>query len=145
MDNTKKRLHMGRIKAAAQVRRKFYVDLPAGTKPEDVMGPDFFVHYTRDMQPLDLLEMMTEDGAWEGLFRVMFVSKVDVKLSKIYLVKHDDAKPEEVETDVYAVRWRGPAAKHGVIRKDTGEVVKDRFGTKEEAMSFLSEHLKKVG
>ena len=145
MEALKKRLHMGRLKAATQVRRCLFADLPVGTTPEDVMVPDYWAHHTSGMQAMDLLEVMTEDGAWEGLFRVMFVSKVEARLAKIYVVKHDKFTVEDAQSVSHEVVWRGPVAKFGVVRKDTKEVVKDRFGTKEEAIKFLGDHLKQVG
>ena len=134
-------LHFGRLKLAASARVERFADLPAGVRPERLMDPAFWKHFAREIQPNDKIEAVCEDGSWEGLYRVMFVSQNEVRISPIYVKEHDTGDQAEVESDLYEIVWKGPGAKFAVVRKDNGAVIKDRLHPKSQALAFLREHL----
>lgn len=138
------RLHFGRLRLAEQVRTLHYADIPAGLKLEDVMKPAFWAHYTREMRPNDLIETVCEDGTWEALLRVMFISTAEVVLSKVYHVVHDKASADEMSTDVHEIKWISPQVKYAVVRKDNGTVIKDHLYPKDQAIAYLQQHMKSI-
>lgn len=134
------RLHFGRVHLATAKRRHFFVDLPAGTKFEEVIEPAYWGHNVQDFLPLDLLECFCEDGTWEALFRVMFVSKVEARLSLIWRANHDRSDADDNRAGPYEVVWKGPAMKFAVIRTDNQEVIKSHFYPKSDAQIYLQQH-----
>ena len=135
------RLHMGRITEAVHQRNHWFADIPAGVTMETIMRPDYWAHHAQFLRPLDQIEAFCEDGSWEALFRVMFVSVAEVKLSIIYSVEHDSSDEEEVASDLHEIKWKGPALKFCVVHKGTKEVIKDHLYPKQEAMAYLRKHL----
>ena len=138
-----KRLHMGRMQPATGARQHLFIDLPAGTEPNDLLDPGYWAHYSQGVRPSDLLEVFCEDGSWEGLYRVMFVSSAEVKIVPIYVSQHGDAGAEGASdsSDTHHVVWKGPTRKYAVARKDSGEVIKDALYPKSEAFQYMHHHL----
>ena len=92
---------------------------------------------------MDKIEVFCEDGAWEGVLRVMFVSPTDIKVNVISKVSYD-IEEQASETDTHAIVWKGPAVQYAVIRKDTKTVLKDHLYPKEKAYEYLRSHIKQV-
>lgn len=134
------RLRMGRVKASTHARRHLFADITAGTEPATLLDPGYWAHYAREMRPLDLIECLCEDGSWEGLFRVMFVSTAEVRLSPIYIARHTDGAGR-VESDIWEVVWVSPSVKYAVRRKDTGTTIKDHLFPESAAYNYLRQHL----
>lgn len=135
------RLHMGRITEAVHQRNHWFADIPAGVSMETVMRTDYLAHHAQFLKPLDKIEAFCEDGSWEAMFRVMFVSVAEVKLSTIYSKQHDLGDAEQVQSDLHEIKWKGPAMKFAVVHKATGEVIQDHLYPKAEAMNYLRKHL----
>ncbi|HDZ73697.1 MAG TPA: hypothetical protein ENH55_13210 [Aurantimonas coralicida] len=138
------RLHFGRLKEAEHARRTLFADIPAGTEIATILEPGYWAHHTASIRPMDLIEAFCEDGSWEALLRVMFVGRVEVRVSPIHVVQHEQADVADLTSDLYVVKWRGPGAKWGVLNRDTGEVIKDRFYPKSQAVAYLRDHLRKM-
>jgi len=139
----KKRLHEGKLNIATQVRRHLFAYLPVGTVEADILNPDFWAHVSAQVQPLDIVETICEDGSWEGLYRVMYVSKGDVRLHRLYMVAHKTLV-EAVSGPGYDIAWKGPVAKWAIIKADTKEIVKGGFFPKDAAAEALKDLLKNL-
>ena len=136
------KLHMGRVNEVGHKRRALFADIPAGTNIEALMEPSYWAHHARDIRPLDLIEAFCEDGSWEALFRVMFVSNAEVRLSPIYEVRHEKENRVSPDGASHVVMWKGPAMKFAVIQTDTKAIIKSGFYPRSEAEDFLANHLK---
>lgn len=139
----KPRLHFGRLSEVVAVRREMYADIPADTPIETILESDYWMHYARDLRPMDIIEAFCEDGSWEANLRVMFVSTTDVKV-EVRWKKNYEVADFVGETDSHEIKWKGPVRKFAVIHKETGNVVKDNF-TKEQAHEFLRDYIKQIG
>ena len=104
-----------------------FADIPAGVDFQTTLQPQFWAHQASDFKPLDLIEMMCEDGTWEAMCRVMHVGKVEVSISTIYYVEHESAS--EIDNDEYEVKYISPSVRYAVRRIDTQETLKDHFQT----------------
>lgn len=140
----KAKLQAGRLSPAGSRRNPWFVELPAGTTPEQIMVPGYWAHYVHKLAPLDLIEVFCEDGSWEWLYRVMFVGGGEVRLSPVGAITRHDRADEEPDSDLYDVKWISPVNKYGVVNKATGAVIKDRLYPKAQAIGYLREHLGRV-
>ena len=138
------RLHFGRLKLATGTYRHHFADIPTGTDPAMLLEPDYWEHLSRVIRPLDKIEAFCEDGTWEAMFRVMFVGRAEIRLSPIYEVHHDQTKAGDLSSDLHEVRWISPSKKWGVVRRDTGAVIRDELYPKSQAVAFLQHHLSKL-
>jgi hypothetical protein len=138
------KLHFGRLQEVSHARRELSANIPAGTSLETVLEPSYWAHYTRDLRPNDILEVVCEDGSWEASLRVRFVSTAEAKMAVRWKVEFDTDEVTEEESDTHFVKWISPPKKYGVIRRDTGAVIQDGFYPKAEAYNFLRKHLVKV-
>jgi hypothetical protein len=145
MQKTNGKLHYGRLTPIEHARRELFAEIPEGVTLEDILRPEFWSHYARDFKPMDLVEAFCEDGSWEASLRVMLVTDVEVKMSLRWEVRHDKVAPEEEKTETHEIKWKGPAMRFAVVRKDTGEVIKDHLYPKSQAAQYLKNHLQAIG
>jgi len=139
----KSALHMGRCSPSGHKWNRYDVTIPAETNPEDLLDPHYWRHYGALLKPSDILECFCDDGSWEASYRVMFVSRAEVKLSLRGEVVRHDKTPDE-ESDTHEIKWGGPAVKFRIQRKDTGEVIRDGLYPKSEAYNFMRQHLQSI-
>lgn len=134
------RLHFGRLLPVGHARRELSANIPAGTPLETILEPTYWGHYTNDLKPGDIIEAMCEDGSWEASLRVMFVATGEARAAVRWKVEYE-AVVVPVESETHEVKWINVGRKYGVVRKDTGEVIQDKFYPEDEAHKFLAKHL----
>lgn len=139
----KQRLHFSKMGVAKSKRNSWFAAIPAGTDPKTLLKPDYWANCVKGIKPLDTIEAFSEDASWEALYRVMFVSPIEVRLSPIYEVRHG-ADEETVTSDTYEVAWKGPMRKYSVLMRATGEVIKEGFHPKSMAETFMLQHMKSL-
>lgn len=139
------KLPFGRVMPAGHAYARYEGRIPAGTRFETICAPTYWVHYARFLRPGDIVECFCEDGTWEAELRVMFVSPAEIKVAVRLHVSYGADVLAVSETGTHEVKWISPPKKFGVVRKDTGEVIKDGFYPKEKAVEFMQQHLKRVG
>lgn len=123
----------------AEHRRNIWTAIVYSDAADDeLMSHGFWVHIAKMVRPSDIIEVMPESGEWRMDLQVLGVDSYGVKVG--LLSKHDwrEIANDALDTgDMLTIRWRGRFAQYGVVRKDTGEVVKDGFPSKEAALEFL--------
>lgn len=137
------KLHPGRLSTLESVERQWHAELPAGTTPEDIMKPEYWAHLARTIRPMDTIKVFCEDGSWEGLYRVMFVSTAEIRISECWSKSHETIDMK-AESESHEIKWISPTKKFGVIRKDDGSVIQDGFYPKEQAQAYMLRHLKEL-
>lgn len=123
----------------AEQRRNIWLATAYGDADEsEVTSHQFWAHIARLIRPSDEIIVIPESNEWRMHLYVIRVDKAGADVA--VLSKHDfrEVAKEALDGgDVMTIRWRGPHAQYGVVRKDTGEVVKDGFASKESALEFL--------
>lgn len=135
------RLHFGRLKEAEQARRVWHADVPIGTVLNTVLESNYWAHYAKTIRPLDLIEVVCEDGSWEALLRVMFVGQTEIKTRIAFRPEYNAAEVEVPPSADYDIVWKGPVLKWAITNRANNEIVKDRFMPKSEAFNYLSQHI----
>jgi hypothetical protein len=130
------KLHFGRVFPAGHVYNSWEADIGAETTREMLRAPTFWTHYSQQFKARDLLVCVREDGAWEAWLRVRSVEKNEVVVDEILFHEYSNDVPL-ASAGEYETRWRGPAAKFGVLRKADGALIKDGFYPKDTAVTFM--------
>jgi hypothetical protein len=135
------KLHAGRFSLAETVRQPYFVRPEEGTKPEALLEPQYWAHVAPKLRPLDEITAVPDGGAWYARYLVLYATTNEAKVHLLEKVALSEAAPADLAS-AYESKWRGPSAKFGVVNKDTKEVVKDGFETKDQADAFLAQHVK---
>lgn len=137
-------LHSGRLLTAEHARNCHFVNIPAGLPPDDLLRPAFWKHVAAQLRPLDRLECISEDGAWERELRVLYTTTQEARVSPIGAVTWHAEEVREVGDDdgPYTVRWKGPTKKWAVIRNSDGAYIADTFPSRETAEAEKAQLLK---
>lgn len=125
----------------AEQRRNIWLATASGVITEaDVLEHSFWAHVARHLQPCDEIIVMHESNEWRLHLAVLSVDKVGASVGVIIANNWREVAKDALDvSDAFSVRWRGPYDRFGVVRKDTGEVIKAGFQTKEAALDFLRE------
>lgn len=118
---------------------------PAGTKREDMLNPLIWAHVAKSLRPTDEIRAIPKDGAWRAKYLVMYADRIQAKVEELEFKVLEDVKEEDLENDLYKVKWISPPLRWGVIRKSDKQVVKDSFSMKEDAAKWMQEHLRVMG
>lgn len=136
------KLTAGRCKQAEFARTLWSVFVEQNTPFENVIKPAFWAHVAAKLKALDRIEVFAEDGQYWAELMVLSVGKMEAKVVVLRKIDLQAAPAPTLDLGEYEVSWGGPHRKHRVVRKSDKEVIKDGFGTKEEAQLWLADHLK---
>lgn len=149
MENKDKRdlkINLARMKEAQFVRNLWVVTVEQGTTREDLLDPAFWSLVSTQFRPYDRIEARCDTGTFFAEYLILSCSRTYAKvkeLSWISLVTQDVEMTQENQEE-FEYRYRGPHAKHGIIRKSDNAVMKDGFDSKEQALDWLVNHKKVV-
>ena len=123
----------------AEQRRNIWLATANGAMTEDdVLAHGFWAHISRHIQPCDEIIVIHESNEWRMWLNVLSVGKTGANVGVLLRSDWREIAGEALDSgDSFTVRWRGPYDRYGVVRKETGEVIKAGFQTKEAALEFL--------
>lgn len=125
---------------SAEYERTLWVATPEpGVSVKDLLAPEYWAHVGAKLRPWDRIEVRAEDGAYFAELLVLDASRLWAKVQVIHhveLPRVEDTAPD----DPFEVKWRGPQAKFGVIRRADKSVLKDGFADRNAAADWLTGH-----
>lgn len=140
------KLNTNKIALGQSARTIWHITAPLDATIEDVTDPSFWGHVAMKLRPSDRIEVDREDGSWLCDLRVNACgdtwAKVIVTIAPKAVKISKQENPDDVDPR-FDVVFRGPE-KYSVIRKKDKAVVDRGRETKEEAMTWLKDHLKTV-
>jgi hypothetical protein len=126
------------MRLASQLFNRWAINVPHGVDPEAVLRPSFYKHQFMKLKPNDEVLVLADDGSWERLLRVQFVSKAGAQVSPIGpVVRHTNE--EVLMGDDYFVKYVSPTLRHCIVRKSDGQRVKEKFVDEAAALHALAE------
>lgn len=127
---------------AEHYNRIYSVFLPPEAAMEEITAPGFWANVAKELRAGDEIKVMAEDMTWRAVLLIRAVGRVEAMVHVLaYDVMGEAATVSAVDCP-YAVKWRGPARKWSVIRKDTQDVVKEDFPAQEAAGRWITDHMK---
>ena len=137
----KRKLSEADFSLTESVQMMITVTPPVGTKREEMLDPVFWAHVARRMKPMTEIRAMPKDGAWYGIYLVIYADYLQAKIKELGFWDLDTLSEPEKETDDYEVTWISPPVRFGVRRKSDKEIVKAHFQTKEQAYAWKNQNL----
>ena len=135
------KLSPGRISPMEFEQQIQMARIPAGVEFEDVLKPDYWVHYHGQLEADTIVVVKSDEGKFYGWLWCMSVSRSGCRMQELW-VKHIEILPEELETDDHYIKWINIGEKHGVFVRATDELVRGGFKTKPDAIRFMLSHEK---
>lgn len=115
-----------------------------GVSLDDMLKSDYWTHVAPQLRVGHRVEVLSADGSWWAMLIVRAVGRHEAVVQALQHVVLGDAEDIAAEDMPYKVMWRGPAKKFGVVRKSDGEVIRDEFPVKEQAMKWLKNHMQSM-
>lgn len=129
------RLNDSRLKQAEFTRTIYQAVPEAGTPLENLLTTDCWAHVARRLKPTDRIEVLPEDGSYYAELMVLDCGRTWAKVAVINRVELQPVT-KMAEGAAYRVEWAGPHARFRVARVTDGEVMQDKFQTREQAEQY---------
>lgn len=118
-----------------------------GVTLEDIKQPAFYAHVGQFLKPFDTITVSSDDMTLYAEVLVLAAERTaatvtvlrEYDLTKAEVVKYES---ENFESSDFEIKWRGPAAKFTILRKDDNAIIREGIPSKEEAEKSLKEYLK---
>jgi hypothetical protein len=130
--------------AAEQMRRQMFFPVPHGITADEAMASDYLRHYASQISVNDLIELVSESGAFDILARVVSVKPGVVKLRPLlaYIAEPVEAEaPAPVPGGRNDISVEFNSKQRWRLITDGGEVIAKDFHTREEAIEAKRAHL----
>ena len=118
------------------------VDLPLTVTLEQALEPSFWAHVAAQMEPLDHIEVRSEDGSWIAFLIVSFCERNYAKVVLDRKVVLNDDHEVPISTVKHKVEWKGPHLKWCVIRVADSQPLQQGMRDKQTAFTWMTEHEK---
>ncbi len=128
-------LNPQRLGLAGAMRQDWVVNVEEGTRPDDLLEPQYWSHCSVQFQQFDHLECRWENG--ERIVSLIVV-ETGRNWARMHMAGHIDFGAPIVLTGAAAkheVQWKGPQRKHIVVRLSDQQAIQEGFATKLEAMA----------
>jgi hypothetical protein len=111
---------------------------------DDVMEPGAWATVSPKVRPWDRVDVIAEDGSYIAELFVVQVSKLWVRTALVNFtdLSKEDRSADNGKNDIHEVKWRGPSAKHCVVRKSDGSVISEKHESKEDAHKSMLDYEK---
>jgi hypothetical protein len=123
------------IRLSHEMRRVYYAVIPKGLTVSDILIPSLWQQVAPDLRVSDLIEVVAEDGSFDGLLRVTERGMHATGVRVIYMAKYGTEETKSPDADAFAastISWGGPVQKFRIVMAD-GTVAHSNFATKELA------------
>lgn len=140
------KLNHTRMKEGQFVRNLWVVTVEQGVNRDDLMNPGFWAHVAFQLRPYDRLEVRSDDGLFFAEYLVLSCERTYAKVKELSwasLTSQDVAMSQE-DLEQYEYKFRGPHAKHSVIRKSDGVVMVEKLETQDQAKQWIIDNKSKI-
>lgn len=138
-------LQPSRMRESEYERTDYCATAELGTRLQDILKPEYWAHCAAQFKPYDHIEVRVDDGSWIAFLLVL---QSERNWAKVFLISSHDltgVDVKEVAPEEYLIEWKGPQHKWSVIRNADKEMVKTKCADKDEAQTWLKQHLRAVG
>lgn len=130
-------LSHNRLPLQHQAHRCYTAKIPAGVPLEALFEPGYWLYFARILKVGDRIEVIADDGAFDGDVRVTSVTEFGAKVRQIYMTYPlaDDTTVNEITLAKAEISWGG--AHKWRIMLPGGKVVTHGHTSKEAAQEEL--------
>lgn len=142
-----RKLQQSRFKPAGHFTQKYEMVVEHGVTIEDIKQPIFYAHVAASLKPFDTITVTSDDLTLYAEVLVLAAERTaatvtvlrEYDLTKADVVKHES---DNFDLSDFEIKYRGPASKFSLIRKDDNAVIREGFATKDDAEKSLKDYLK---
>lgn len=127
-----------------QVMNNWGVMAQMGTTPEDVLKSDYWLNVAGKLRPGDKVHIRAEDMSWYLTVMVMQAEPKFATVEKLELYRFANNGDDSGPQGDLIIKWKGGPAMHIIQRRSTGQVVKEGFRVRSDAMMWMAMHLKEI-
>ena len=136
-----KRLNAIDLQLKEAVQAQYTALVPPGTTREEVIDPGYWVHVAQQLRAMTEITIIPKDGAWYGRYFVRYADRnsarvVELEYHELQVLTADEVASSEYEIDFTT------AEMFRVLRIADQVVLEKGFGSKDEAMVWMAEHMK---
>ncbi len=117
-----------------------------GTTREDILKPSFWSCVSEKFTQGDLIDVRVDDETFFAQYYVKSCSRVYAHVFELNWVDLSDTESDKLQEDMeeYEYKYRGPHAKHSIIRKSDSVVIVEKLPTKTAALEWLVGFKRKI-
>ena len=138
------------MQTADQFRSRYALRVDGETSVEDIVKSSFWVHNASRLKVFDVIEVLPRNESYraELLVSKVLTTNTGVKIPTLLVLSHVELKePEKLPepdtsdfaTATYKVEWKGPAAKHCIIRNEDRALIEKNISSKADAVARIRE------
>jgi len=135
-------LQTNRINLQDSVRNYWVATVEPHITREDLLKPDFWANIAVAFKQFDRIEVRQDDGKFFAEYLILNSDKNSAYLKELTWLDLDD-KPKGSKAE-FKYKYRGPYAKHSIIRTKDDSVMVEKLETKIDAEKWLADHLRKI-
>ena len=135
-------LNTNRMKRAETLRTLYVVNAMEGTTRKDLLKTDYWCHVSVMFKPLDRLEVRADDGSFLAEYLVISCDRTWTKVKELTWYELSEVAEPDEELRELVYKYRGPHAKHSVIRTSDDAVMVEKLATKDEAIVWMANYNK---
>jgi len=135
------KLNHTRFKETEFVRTIWCATVPSDVTRKDLLKPEFWSHIAGEVKSGDLIDVRIDDESFFAQYYVKACTRTYVQVFELHWFDLSNAETEKLEKDMeeYEYKYRGPYAKHSILRKSDSSVMIDKLDTKDAAIKWLFE------
>jgi hypothetical protein len=132
------------LREAEHYRTTWQITLDPSETLHSCLQPDFWAHVARRLRPLSEITVYAHDFSWRAALLVRSATPMTARVVLLSFIDLDAAEAEgrKIAPDAsLTTTWKGPSAKHAIVRKSDKAIVEQGFETKADAEARLAELL----
>lgn len=126
--------------------RRYFTFIPLGHSAEDLLQPEYWVHWAKRLRPNFFIDVVAEDGTFDGTLRVLQVSDTWAKCVWFVYNRRDGEARPDVDYSPKRTLFKIESSAKGwrIIEKESGTVIEKDLPHRSDAEAFLDQHLAKM-
>lgn len=134
------------LSVASFVSTTYFTLIPVGHTPDDLLQPEYWMHWARKLRPNSFIRVRAEDGSFDG--ELLVIQASDNWAKCLWFVLNQRAEEARVDADYSPKRSHykieSNASGWRLIEKATGKVLKSDMPFKSDAEKALDLHLEAI-
>lgn len=145
---TARKIQQSRFKPAGHFSSGYEMVVEHGVTLDDIKHPNFYAHVAAFLRQGDEIKVLSDDNS---MYAVVLVLKAERTSATVKVLQYNDLtnasdvvmiENKDLTMNDFEIKWRGPAAKWSVVRKNDNAVIREGLASKEDAEKSCGEYLK---
>ena len=136
-------LQTNRCKPQEFVRTNWVATVESHVTREDMMTPRFWSNVAVQFRQFDRIDVRQDDGKFYAEYLILNADKTSAYLKELIWVDLTDNEVKTKEAE-FKYQWRGPHAKHSIVRTRDGSVMVEKLDARVDAEKWLANYLETI-